>query len=315
MILFINSFIIYILSFLFSKLYFNIFRVLRSYIVILPKLYSTYTLKKKIYYFNLLILLCIIVFCKVNFFIYYYILLIFNIIMNIYVDFGLKFKKTNIKILYFIFFLNLFNLLIHLKVLNSKFKDKNNYDKVNYALKWNSFYFFYYIIYMFKDIISILYWYVQQIQWHILYLKIIFYFKIKKLECIYYIKLFVRGFLNIYLFSVMLNYINNTVKWKKPNKSKNNNVSFISKIKFKYHRNNRILKEKYYKNVKKPLFLLSYSVNNFIESIFYVLFSTGANSIIYYFYKFIKYLYSIAVYLWKSDVIYRFFKFIERKKW
>jgi hypothetical protein len=315
-----SSFIVYFFSFLFNKLYFNIFKIFKNYGLIVPKLYSTYTITKKIKYFIFLVFLCITVFCKILFFIYYYILLYCNIIIKVYINLIIIFKKKYYKFIYLLFFMYWFNLLIHLKVLNRKFEDKIDLDFVYYALKWICFYFYFYIIYMFKDLISIVYWCMLQFleyQWYILYLQIIFYFKNRKLEFIYYIKLFIKGFLGIYCFSGIIFYIKNTIKWKRSRsfKKRNKNVSYISSIKFKYHRNNRILKEKYYSNVKKPIMVLNYFINNLIESAFYFLLKTGANSIIYYFYKIFKYSYSICVYLWKSDVIYRFLKFFERKKW
>jgi hypothetical protein len=49
-------------------------------------------------------------------------------------------------------------------------------------------------------------------QWHILYLKIIFYLKNKKLEGIYYSQLFIKGVLGIYCFSGIIFYIKNINK-------------------------------------------------------------------------------------------------------
>lgn len=315
------SFIVYFFSFLFNKLYFNIFKVIKVHMFRAFTLYSIYIAQKNFYYFIFLIILCIVIFCKIYFFVYYYILLFYKIIIKIYINLINILKKKNNKNLNSIFWLYWFNLLIHLKVLNRKFQNKIDSDLIYYNLKWSCLYFYFYIIYMFMDLISIFYWLILQIveyQWYILYLQIIFYLKIKKLECIYYIKLFIKGFLGIYCFSGIISYIKKPVKWSVPkpkNKNKNKNASFVSRIKFKYHRSNRIIKEKFYNNVKKPLFILNYFLNNLIESIFFVLLKTGANSIIYYFYKIMKYTYSICVYLWKSDVIYRFFKLIERKKW
>jgi len=312
---------VYFFSFLFNKLYFNIFKIIKNHIFIVPKLYKIYAEQKKIYYFLFLFILCILVFCKVYFFIYYYILFFYKIIIKIYLNLIYKLKTKNKIILDLLFWLYWFNLLTHLKVLNKKFQDNMALDLVYYNLKWSCFYFYFYIIYMSRDLISIFYWLIQQTieyPWYILYLKIIYYLKLKKLKITYYLKLFIKGFLGIYCFSGIISFVKNQAKWnvsKNKDKNKNKSVSFISKIKFKYHRSNRIIKENFYNNVKRPILLLNYSINNLIESMFYVLFKTGANSIIYYVYKIMKYSYSICVYLWKSDVIYRFFKLIERKKW
>lgn len=279
-------------------------------------LYSIYIKQKNFYNFFFFFILCILIFCKIYFFVYYYILLFYKIIIKIYINLINKLKKKNSKFLDCIFWLYWFNMLIHLKVLNRKFQSKIELDLTYLNLKWSCLYFCFYIIYMIRDLSSIFYWLILQIveyQWYKLYLQINFNLKIKKLKCIYYIKLFIKGVLSIYCFSSIIYYK------KKPSvlkpKNKNKKVSFISRIKFKYHRSNRIIKLKFYNNVKKPLFILNYFLNNLIESIFFVLFKTGANSIIYYFYKIMKYTYSICVYLWKFDVIYRFFKLIERKKW
>ena len=123
--------------------------------------------------------------------------------------------------------------------------------------------------------------------------------RIKKDKNIYYITLFVKGFLGIYCFSGIISYIKNfrkPIKWNILIK-KNKKVSFISNFKFTYHRSIRIIKEKFYNKVKKPIFTFSYFINNFVESIFFVLFKTGANSLVYYFYKILKYSYSICVYI------------------
>jgi len=316
----INLFIVYFFSFFFNKLYFNIFKIIKSYIFIVSKLYSTYSINKKIYYLGFVGFLCILVFLKIFLFIYFYLLLIFKLLVKIYININQKFKKRNKNILNVVFWLYWFNLLIHLKVLSRKFKNGVDADIAYFSLKWNCYYYYFYIIYMFKDIICIIKWFIQQIiefQWYILYLQIIYYLKLKKLKCIYYIKLFIKGFLGIYCFSGIRAYIKNFKKPIKWNifKKKKKKVSFISKVKFTYHRSNRLIKEKFYNKVKKPINILSYFMNNFVESVFFVLFKTGANTIVYYFYKIIKYSYSISLYIWKSDIIYRFFKLIERKKW
>ena len=320
----INLFVIYFLSFLFNKLYFNIFKVLKRYIYFLPKKYSIYSIKRKISYFGFITVLCILVFCKIFWFLYYYILFIYKLCVKFNIDLINNWKIKNTKILNLVFWVYWFNILIHLKVLNKKFQNPEDSDLVYFILKWNCYYYYYYILYMCKDILSIIIWLIRQIaqvQWYILYLQFNFYFKIRKLKCIYCIELFIKGFLVIYCFSGIISYIKNIKniwKWKplKKKDKKDQNVSLKSKLQFKYHRNKRIIKEKFYIKVKKPLLLLYYSINNSIEDVFYVIFKkTGANSIIYYSYKYIKYFYSICVYLWKSDIIYRFFKLIERKKW
>ena len=311
----ITLFIVYLFSFLFNKLYFNIFKILKRYIFKLPKSYNTYSIKKKINYLGYLFILCMLIFCKIFLFTYYYILIFYNILVKIYIDIILK-KKYK-KFLDLLFGIYWYNLLVHLKVLNIKFQNPIDLDIVYYTLKWNSCYYYYFIIYIFKDLVNLLIW--SKFQWNILYLQVMFYFKNRKLECIYYYQLFTKGFLDIYCFSGIKSFIKNPIKWKKITYKKKNNVSLISKLKFTYHRNNRIIKEKFYRDIKQPMYIFSYFINNLIESIFFVLFKTGANSIIYYFYKIIKYSYSICVYLWKylwkSDIIYRFFKLIERKKW
>lgn len=315
----INNFIVYFFSYFFNKLYFNIFKVLKKYIFILPKLYLTYTNKKKIYYIFFFCVLCILIISKIYWFTYFYILFFNKILIKKYIDLIYYIKNKNIKILYWLYWLYWFNLLIHLKVLSKKFQKPVDVDLDYYTLKWNCGYYFFYIIYMFKDLSIICYWLFRQIidfQWYILYLKIIFYLKNKKLECIYYSQLFTKGFLGIYCFSGIRSYIKNFNKpWKWSTPKKKQRVSFISKVKFTYHRSIRIIKETYYNKVTKPKLIFNYYSSNLIESVFFVLFKTGANSIIYYFYKIIKYSYSICVYTWKSDVIYRFLKLFDRKKW
>ena len=314
----INKFMVFFFSFFFNKLYFNIFKVLKRYFII-PKLYLTYTIKKKFYYLVFLSVLCILINFKIYWFIYYYILFFYKILTKKYIDLIHFFKSKNTKILYWVYWVYWFNLLIHLKVLNKKFNKKVDLDLDYYTLKWNSVYYFFYIIYMFKDLSMICHWIFRQIiniQWHILYLKIIFYFKNKKLECIYYSQLFIKGILGIYCFSGIISYIKNFNKpWKWSISKKKQRVSFISKAKFMYHRSIRIIKETFYNKVTQPKLIFSYNSSNLIESVYFHFFKTGANSIIYYFYKIIKYSHSICVYIWKSDVIYRFFKFFERKKW
>jgi len=316
----INLFIVYFFSFFFNKLYFNIFKVLKKNIYIWPKLYSTYTVKKKLYYIFFLIILCIFTFCKIYWFIYFYILFIYKMLIKKYIDLIFNLKKIYNIFLVIVFWVYWFNLLIHLKVLSKKFKKAVDVDFVYYSLKWNCVYYYYYIIYVYKDLSTIVIWLIWQFinfQWYIFYLQIIFYLKNKKLECIYYSQLFFKGFLGIYCLSGIIAYIkdfNKSWKWKTKT-TKKKNVSLISKVKFVYHRSIRITKEKFYNKVTKPKLIFSYYINNWIESVYFSLFKTGANSIIYYFYKIIKYSYSICVYIWKSDVIYRFLKFIERKKW
>ena len=129
----------------------------------------------------------------------------------------------------------------------------------------------------------------------------------------YYYKLFVNGFLGIYCYSFIIDSFKNKFKFNKPAK-KSKKVNFLSKIKFLYYRNKRLIKDVYYNQVKINLFRFIYFINNLLESIYFMALKTGANYIIYYFYKIIKYFYSICVYIWKSDIIYRFFKLIERKK-
>ncbi len=315
----INNFIVYFFSFFFNKLYFNIFKVLKKHIFVIPKLYFTYTIKKKFYYLFFLSVLCILINLKIYIFIYFYILFLYKILTKNFIDLIYSIKKKNTKILYWVYWVYWFNLLIHLKVLNKKFKKAVDVDLAYYTLKWNCGYYFFYIIYMFKDLSIICYWLFRQIidfQWYILYLKIIFYLKNKILECIYYKQLFIKGVLGIYCFSGIISYLKNfnkPWKWSKPKKKQR--VSFISKIKFAYHRSVRIIKETFYNKVTKPKLIFSYYTSNLIESVFFALFKTGANSIIYYFYKIIKYSYSISVYIWKSDVIYRFLKLFDRKKW
>lgn len=312
-------FIVYFFSFLFHKLYFNIFKVLKRYIFSIPKLYSTYSLKKKINYLGFLFLLWMLILCKIFFFVYYYILIFYKIFVKIYIDEVLKLKQR--KILNLLFWVYWYNLLLHLKVLNKKFSTPIDIDIVYYTLKWNFCYYYFYIIYILKDLGNLVCWLIHQIseiQWYILYLQVIFYFKLKKLKLIYYYQLFTQGFLGIYCFSGIIYFIKNPIKWKTLKKKKKK-ASFISRAKFTYHRSSRILKEKFYNNVKQPMYIFTYFINNLVESVFFSLFKTGANSIIYYFYKVIKYSYSICVYLWnwlwKSDIFYRFFKLIERKKW
>jgi hypothetical protein len=316
----INLFIVYLFSFLFNKLYFNIFKIFKSYIFIVPKLYSTYSINKKVYYIGFASLLCILVFCKIFLFIYFYLLFFFKFLAKVYINIKKNIKNNNKTILNWVYWVYWFNLLIHLKVLSRKFQNGVYEDITYFSLKWNCYYYYFYIIYVFKDVICIIKWFIQQIiefQWYILYIQIIYYLKLKKLKCIYYIKLFIKGFLVIYCFSGIRTYIK---KFKKPIKwnifiKKKKKASFISKVKFTYHRSNRLIKEKFYNKVKKPINTLSYFMSNFVESVFFILFKTGANSIVYYFYKIIKYSYSISLYIWHSDIIYRFFKLIERKKW
>ena len=316
----INLFIIYFFSFIFNKLYFNIFLVFKNSLFIAQNLYSTYAIKKKFYYLVFSLLMCILIFCKIFFFIYFYLLIFCKIFIKVYINNNINLKKKNKKIIDFLFFLYWYNLLLHLNVLSKKYQKKLEVDFAYFTLKWNCYYYYYYIIYMLQDLVNTIIWLIQQVlefQWYVLYLQIIFYFKNKKLECIYYITLFIKGFLGIYCFSGIKNYfkeLKNSLKWN-TYKKKKKEVGFVSKVKFKYHRSIRIIKEKFYSKVKKPIFILNYSINNIVESVFYVLLKTGANSLVYYFYKVIKYSYSICVYIWKSDLIYRFFKFIERKKW
>ena len=308
------SFIIYLFSFFFNILYLDIFKNIKRHIF--PKLYSTYTIKNKFYYLFFFSILCIINLCKIIFFINVYILLIYKILFKIYINVQLWLKKKNIKFLYLSFINLWFNLLIHLKVLNRKFMNPVDLDINFYILKWNYYYYYYYIIYMFKDLGTIVIWVINQR--YILYVHILFYFKNKKIEFLYFIQWFVNGFLFIYCWFSIKNYIKNgvkSIKGKFRRKKKKKKGSMLSNIKFYYHRNKRILKEKYFNKVKQPWLNLGYSLNNTIEYIFFVLFKTGANFIIYYFYKIIKYSYSICVYIWKSDVIYRFLKLLERKKW
>src|SRR5690349_1629594 len=103
MFFYINLFIIYFFSFLFNKLYFNIFKSIKSYIFIVPKLYSTYSINKKIYYLGFVSFLCILVFCKIFLFIYFYFLLIFKLLVKIYININQKFKKKNKNILNIVF--------------------------------------------------------------------------------------------------------------------------------------------------------------------------------------------------------------------
>lgn len=307
----INLFIVYFFSYFFNKLYFKIFNILKRFIFIKTKYYSTYTLKNYIYYYFFFSILCIIIFCKINLFIYYYILFFNKILVKKYIDLTFFLKKKNTKFLDLVFWVYWLSLLIHLKVLNEKLHKVFDVDIVYYSLKWNCIYYYFYIIYMFKDLSIIWNWLIRQIN-----LQIAFYFKNKKLKCIYYIKLFIKGILGIYCFSGIKNYIKNLKKpWKWRTTKKKKKGSFISRVKFFYHRSIRIMKEKFYNKVTKPRLILSYILSNLVESVFFSLFKTGANSIIYYFYKIIKYSYSFCVYIWESDIIYRFFKFIERKKW
>jgi len=317
MYLYIISFIIYFFSFFFNKLYFDIFKKLKKHIF--PKLFSIYTIKQKIYYLSFFSILCILIFCKIYFFIYVYILFIYKILLKIYIYVKLRSKKENKNFLYLIFIVLWFNLLIHLKVLSRKFKNGIDLDLDFYILKWHCLYYYFYIIYILKDLSKIIIWLIFEYQWYILYLNIRYYLKNKKLEFIYYFKLFFKCYLFIYYFADILNYIKNFKKafnWKPKEKKK---VNIISNIKFHYHRSRRILKEKYYNKVTKPLLHFGYFLSNFIEYFFFVFLKMGANTIIYYFYKLIKYSYSICVYfcvyLWKSDIIYRFLKLIGRKKW
>ena len=95
----INLFIVYFFSFFFNKLYFNIFKIIKSYIFIVSKLYSTYSINKKIYYLGFVGFLCILVFLKIFLFIYFYLLLIFKLLVKIYININQKFKKRNKNIL------------------------------------------------------------------------------------------------------------------------------------------------------------------------------------------------------------------------
>src|ERR1700748_3673071 len=88
-----NSFLVYFFSFLFNQLYFNIFKVLRKYIFSFPKLYNTYVIKKKIYYFSFLFILCILIFCKIYVYIYIYIYFLFNFFCKIYINIQKKYKN------------------------------------------------------------------------------------------------------------------------------------------------------------------------------------------------------------------------------
>jgi len=259
------------------------------------------------------------IFCKIYFYIYVYIFLIYKIVLKIYIDLQLRFKKKITKILYLIFWVLWYNLLIHLKVLKIKYKNgiKVYVDFDFYVLKWTCLYYYFYVIYILKDLSKIINWLLFEFQWYILYLQIKYYLKNKKLEFYHYTELFIKGYLFIFYFSDIINYIKNLkniFKWK--SKKKKQNRSFVSNIKFYYHRNKRIFKEKYYMKVTKPLLHFGYFINNLIEYVYLVFFKMGANIIISYFYKFLKYSYSICVYIWKSDIIYRVLKLIlGRKKW
>ena len=96
---------VYFFSFLFNKLYFNIFKIIKNHIFIVPKLYKIYAEQKNFYYFLFLFILCILVFCKVYFFIYYYILFFYKIIIKIYLNLIYKLKTKNKIILDLIFWL------------------------------------------------------------------------------------------------------------------------------------------------------------------------------------------------------------------
>ena len=201
------SFIVYFLSFLFNKLYFNIFKILRKYIFALPKLYSIYSIKDKINYFGFVLIACLFIFCKIFFFTYYYILIFYKISI-------LKIKQKNY--LYLVFWIYWYNLLVHLKVLNIKFKDPIESDLAFYVLKWIYYYYYYYIIYIFKDLKNLVIWIIN-FQWYILYLQFIYYLKLRKLDLIYNYKLFTKGFLGIYCFSGVFSYIKkikNPSTWK-----------------------------------------------------------------------------------------------------
>jgi len=309
-----NSFLVYFFSFLFNKLYFNIFKVLRKYIFFFPKLYSTYVIKKKIYYFSFLFILCIIILCKIYIFIYIYIYVFLKFLCKIYINIYKNFKnKIILDLLYLIYW---FNLLIHLKVLSKKYQNEVDSDLTYYSLKWNCYYYWYYIKFMLKDLFLLLNWYIRYIksQLYIFYVKIIYYLKLKYLKINYYYKLFVKGFIGIYCYSFIILSFKNKFKFNKPIK-KSKKVNFLSKIKFLYYRNKRLTKDIYYNQIKTSFYRFIYFINNSLESIYFMALKTGANYIIYYFYKIIKYCYSICVYIWKSDIIYRFFKLIERKKW
>lgn len=315
--MYINSFIVYFFSFLFNQLYFNIFKILKKYIFMFPKLYNTYVITKKIYYFCFLFILCILVFCKIYIFIYVYLLLFYKIFCKIYISIQKRLKKNFILILYLLFLIFWFNLLIHLKVLKTKYQKEVDLDLTYYSLKWNCCYIYYYIRYMLKDLVFILIWFIRQViefQWYILYLKIIYYLKLKKLIIIYYYKLFVKGFLGIYCYFFITFNLKKIFKLNSSIK-KSKKVNVLSKIKFVYYRNKRIIKDVYYNQLKHFLFRFINFINNLLESIYFMSLKTGANYIIYYIYKILKYCYSICIYIWKSDIIYRFFKLIERKKW
>src|ERR1700712_106492 len=96
-----SSFIVYFISYLFNKLYFNIFSSFKIFLSI--KLYSIYTIKEKILYFVYFFLLCVLVFCKIYFFSYYYILIIYKLLVRIYITLIYKIKKKSVKFLYFVF--------------------------------------------------------------------------------------------------------------------------------------------------------------------------------------------------------------------
>src|SRR6185437_14888202 len=100
----ISCLIVYFFSFLFNQLYFNLFKVLRKYIFFLPKLYNTYIIKKKIYYFSFLFILCILIFCKIYIFIYIYIYLFLNFFCKIYINMQKKFKNKIILDFLFLIF-------------------------------------------------------------------------------------------------------------------------------------------------------------------------------------------------------------------
>ena len=87
----INLFIIYFFSFIFNKLYFNIFLVFKNSLFIAQNLYSTYAIKKKFYYLVFSLLMCILIFCK--------------IFIKVYINNNINLKKKNKKIIDFLFFL------------------------------------------------------------------------------------------------------------------------------------------------------------------------------------------------------------------